>query len=137
MPGARSGRGVAELLFERADFSQAPDVPFLVGELRPKEGVYAFAGGLDADDASAQNQHVHVVMLYALVSGIIVVAKPRADTADFVGGDAGAHSAATNEYAAFGLMSEKGASYFFGVVGIIDRRRGVRAHVENLVSLLL
>jgi len=132
-----SGRLVAELVLQRVDLAQAANVPHFVGKLGAQECVDTFAGGFGADDAGAQNEHVHVVMLDALVGGVRVVTESGANPAKLVGCDAGPNAAATDEYAAFRLAVEHRAADFLGEVGIVDGGRGVGTDIENLVALLL
>jgi len=132
-----SGRLVAELVLQRVDLAQAANVPHFVGKLGAQECVDTFAGGFGADDAGAQNEHVHVVVLNTLVGGVSVVTQSCPDPTKLVSCNAGSNAAATDQYAAFGLAVEDGAADLFGEVGIVDGGGGVCTDVENLVALLL
>src|SRR5687767_5091288 len=82
---------------DREDLVEPPPMPRLTAERGAEECDRALVGRFGADDAGAQRQHVHVVVLDALVRGICVVADGRADAAHLVRGHAGADARATDE----------------------------------------
>ena len=131
------GSLVAELLLQRVDLAKAANVPHFVSEVGAQECVDTFAGGFGADDAGAQNEHVHVVVLDTLVGRVRVVTESGTNPTKLVGCNASPDAAATDQYAAFGLAVEDGAADLFGEVGIVDGGRGVGTDIENLVALLL
>ncbi len=109
---------------------------FFASKLRSEKGMNALARDLDSDDTGAEHQHIHVVMLDALVGGVSVMTDAGANAANFVSGDAGADAAAADEDAAFGLAVENCAPDFFGVIGIVGWRGRICTDVDYLVTLL-
>ena len=94
--GRRSCAQCAALL-DREDLVQAATVARLAAERRGEERQRALEGGLGADDPRAEGQHVHVVVLDALVRRVRVVAHGGAHAADLVRGDARADAGAADE----------------------------------------
>ena len=86
-------RSVSRPGLDREDLVEAAPVARLAGERRAEERDGALVGRLRPDDPGAQGQHVHVVVLDALVGGVRVVADRGADAADLVG----RHAAPTPE----------------------------------------
>ena len=81
-----------------------------------------------------EGQHVHVVVLDALVRGVRVVADGRADAADLVGGDARADARAADEDAAVRLAAGDRQPEPLGEVRVVvGRVRAVAAQVDPLV----
>ena len=79
-----------------------PDVSFGIGlEPRLDERVDQLLCQRRSDHAAAETQHVHIIMLDALVRGVGIVAQGGVNARDFVGGNAGSHTAATYDDAAF------------------------------------
>ena len=72
------------------------------------------------DDLRAEAENVHVVMLYALVRGIDVVADRRANPGKLAGGDRRSHAGAADEDPALGIASENGLADVTGLVRIVD-----------------
>ena len=79
----------------------------LAAEGRREEGERDLERGLRADDAGAEGQDVHVVVLDALVRRVRVVADGGADAADLVGRDAGADARAADQDAAVRLAARR------------------------------
>jgi hypothetical protein len=71
---------------ERGHLGEAPDVACLTRESRVQEDANQLARQFDADDAAADDEHVQVVVLHALVRRIRVVAEARPNPGDAVGG---------------------------------------------------
>src|SRR4051794_41530302 len=82
------------------DLVEAPAVTRLAAERRGEECVGALEGELGTDDPRAEHEHVHVVVLDALVRGGRVVTDRRANAADLAGGDRRAAARAADEQAA-------------------------------------
>jgi len=59
-------------------------MPRFAGEARGDKIDDEVARERRPDDAGAEDKDVHVIMFHALVRGIAVVAKPRADAMDLV-----------------------------------------------------
>ena len=99
MPGIRELGSGAEAFaaFEGLDFVAAADVAFFaVGEAGAEEGVDEFLDQREPDDAGAEAEHVHVVVLDTLARGVRVVAHARAYARDLVGRHARADAAAAD-----------------------------------------
>ena len=128
--------GIAEFLFQCVDFADAPNVAHFMRKLRAEECVNAFFGGFHSDNSGTQDQDVHVVVFDALVSRIGIVTQARADAANLVRSHTRAYAAAADENAAFRLSRNDSAADFFREIGVVDGRRGICSHIENLVALL-
>jgi len=74
---------------------------------------------IDADDAAADADHIHVVVFHALPGGISVVAETGPDALHLVGGDAGADPAAADDDAPFGVPFEDGPGDGDSKIGVI------------------
>lgn len=99
-------------------------------------GADDFAGNLDADDAGAEAEHVHIVVLDPLVRRVGIVAQAGAGSADLVGRYTGADAAAADNDAALGLAGGYGSrngecEVRIVVEGVIS----VRAEVADFVSI--
>lgn len=99
-------------------------------------GADDFAGNLDTDDAGAEAEHVHIVVLDSLVRRVGIVAQAGAGSADLIGGDTGADAAAADNDAALGLAGGYGSrngecEVRIVVEGVIS----VRAEVADFVSV--
>src|SRR5690348_11026913 len=130
---ARS-RGMALLLFQRADLAKAPLVAGLVTEPGVQERPHQLPGQLDPDDTRSEHQHVHVVVLDTLVRGVRVVAQPGPDAGQLVGRDRRADAAAADEHAALRAALGHGVSHRRGDIGIVHRGGAVSAEVQDRVA---
>src|SRR3990172_5096303 len=90
-----------------------------------------------ADDARAQAEHVHIVVLHALARGVRVVAEGGADAAHLVRGDAGADAAAADDNATLGAPVNDRLADGAGVVRVVHGVGAVGADVQNLVAVTL
>src|SRR5215471_13531696 len=111
--------GLHAPLLDRRDLSQAPLVPFLVAESCPQECLYEVFCQLHADYARTENQHIHVVMLDALMRRVAVMADGSADAGHLVGGNTRSNSAAANQHAALCSPIEHRLAYRFGEIRIV------------------
>ena len=84
-----------------------------------KERVDDFARQCRADDACADAQHVHVVVLNRLMRGVGVVADGGTDAGEFVGGDGDAGATAADDDSAFGMAVEHRLRHGFGRVRVV------------------
>ena len=101
-------------------------MPLFPGKHGSDVGADDFAGGLDTDDAGAETEHIHIVVLDSLVRRVGIVAEAGAGSADFVGGDAGADAAAADNDAALGLAGGDSSG---------DGERKVRVVVKRIVLM--
>ena len=94
-----------------------------------------FEGRLGADDARTQGQHVHVVVLDALVGRVGVVADGGTDPAHLVGGHRRTDPGAADEDAALRGAARDGVAQALGEVGVVIVRVGaVAAEVDEVVA---
>src|SRR4030095_2836157 len=98
--------------------------------------VHQLRSQFDADDARAEHEHVHIVMLDALTGRIAVMAYRRANPWELVGRYRRADAAAADQHASFRLAGSERLSHRFGEVRIIDCLGAVRALVDDLVAAL-
>ena len=82
-----------------------------------------------------EDEHVHVVVLDALVRRVGVVAQPGADAGHPVRRHRRAHAAAAHDDAAVGAVPAQGGADRLGVVGVVDRLVAARPDVEHLAVL--
>ena len=92
-------------------------MPRFSGKSGIEEDFRKFQGQRRSDDPCPQDENVHVVVLNSLAGGIGVVAQPRADSRDLVGGNAHAHTAAADEDPSVGPPVR---------YGLPDRHREIR-----------
>src|SRR5439155_24005242 len=82
----------------------------------------------------AETEHVHVVVLDALVRGVPIVADRGADAGDLRSGDRGAHARAADKHTALGRAGEDRVADLARLDGIVDPRlRFIRSEVNDLV----
>ena len=74
-------------------------------ETRGEKGLHQLPSERVADDEAAEADQVQIVVLDALVRGKVFMDQAGAHARHFVGGDGGAHAAATNGYAAIHLSA--------------------------------
>ncbi len=89
---------------------------------------------LRPDNAGAERQHVHVVVLHALVRRVGVVTHGRADARHLVRGDRRADAAAAEDDPSLGRAVDNAQADGFGEIRIIDRLLVKRALVDHLVA---
>jgi len=122
--------------FDRENLVEAAGEAFLIGL---KLGGHKSAGQLErqfgADDACAENQDVHIVVLDTLVGGISVVANAGANAGNFVGGDADSDAGAADEDAAGRGAGYDRLAYFLGKIGVIvEWLVRVRPDIDQFVA---
>src|SRR5262245_24537105 len=91
------------------------------------------AGQCLADDTSAEHQHVHVVVLDALMRRVSVVTEASPDAAMLVRGNRGADAAATDEHSMLADIAGDRAGDRVRVIRVVDRLVAVRAYVVHLM----
>src|SRR5580700_1448319 len=90
--------------------------------------------GFLADDARTHHQDIHVVVLDALMSRVVIVAHAGADAGHFVGGNANADAAAADEDAAFGASQLESAADSLGEISIVGGLGVERAKIDDVVT---
>src|SRR6476659_5345020 len=84
---SKRSHNLAMRLLHLLDLLQPTYVAFPAVEFRTKEGANHLSSQLCADHFRAEAEHVHVVVLDALMGGVRVVADRGADTRELAGGD--------------------------------------------------
>ena len=125
----------AQRVFQRDHLGEAAPMPRLAGEASVQERANQLAGELDADDTTAEHQHVHVVVLDALVRRIGVMAQSGANPGNPVRGHRCANAAPAEQDAALGPVLAQGSTDGLRIVGIVHRIGAVGAQVEDLAML--
>src|SRR5919109_1695955 len=116
-------------------FLQPSHEALTAAKLRAEKGPDELAGELGADDLGTDAEHVHVVVLDSLVSGVGVVAGRTPDTRDLAGGDRRANARAADENTALGLAGPNRLTHLARLVRVVDLRlRCIRAEVDRLVA---
>ena len=123
-----------ELVLDRLDLAQAADVPLLAGELGGQEGADHLARQRRADHARAQAQHVHVVVLDALVPRVGVVRAGGADARELAARHGHARARAADHHGPLGAALADRVGARARRVGVVDGVGGVRAEVDRLVA---
>src|SRR5256714_7060614 len=132
IPGPDALAGFGRL--DREDLVEPAAVARLAAELGAEERERAFERQLRTDDPRAQHQHVHVIVLDALVGGVRVVADRRANAADLAGRDRGADAGAADQDAAVREPATDGLTQSLREVRVVVMRIGsVAAEVDELV----
>ena len=99
-------------------------------------GADDFAGDLNPNDAGAETEHIHIVVLDSLVRRVRIVAEAGAGSADFVGCHAGADAAAADNDAALGLAGGDSSRNAEREVGVVVKHIVLmRAEVGHFVSV--
>src|SRR5947209_6549900 len=101
-----SRRAPDRVAFHGLYLLEPADVALAAVELRAQEGSDELRRERRADHLRAEAEHVHVVVLDALVGGVRVVADRRADPGQLAGGDRSADARPAHEDAALRLASE-------------------------------
>lgn len=95
---------------------------------------HQFMRELFADYAASKNKHVHVIVLYALMSRIRVVTKSGANSAKFVRGNGSTDTASANQHGALDAFAENCFGDRFRKIWIVDWRRVTSAEVFHGVA---
>ncbi len=107
----------------------------LEGYPRAEERLDDLDHDLGTDHASPHAQNVDAVVLDALVRGVMVVDRARADAADLAGGDRHAGARAADDDPPLGAAVGHRVPDLERLVGVVDRRgRAIGAEVEHLVT---
>ena len=122
-------------IFERGHLRQPLHVAGLAREPGVEKRFDELARQLVADHPAAEHEHVHVVVLDALVGGVGVVAQAGAYPGDAVGRHRGPDAAAAQDDSAIGAMLAHRGAHCPGVIGVIDALAVVGADVQHLSVL--
>lgn len=105
--------------FDGDEFIEASAEAAFVDEVSMEECVYDFCGDGAPDYASAEADHIHIVVFHALVSGVGFGNQGRFNVRDFIGDDAGANAATADGDTAFHFPIADGNGEGFDAVGVI------------------
>src|SRR5829696_3384983 len=126
---------ILHLLLHRFDLFQSLHVPLAAVEARAEEGAREVDGELGADHLGAEAEHVHIVVLDALMRRVDVVADRGSNPGELAGGDRGAHARAADEDPALGVAVQDRVAELARLVRVVDTLRiRVGAEVDRLVS---
>ena len=121
--------------FEGEDFVEASVVLLIREEAGFEELGDELLCLFRGDDAGAEAEDIHVVVLHALPGGIFVVADGGADAGDLVGGDGGADAAAAEDDATPSLAGSDGFGGSAGEVGeVVEGVEGVSTNVVDVIA---
>ena len=87
-----------------------------------------------ADDASPENQNIHVVVLDALVGGVGIVAESRSHSPDLIGRHRCANTAAAYQNTTLTHSCDDRLANECSIVRVVHRNRRVSTEVFDLVS---
>ena len=108
-------------------------MPVFASIIRGKEGLHQFHGDGFADHSPAQNKHIDVIMLNALMRRVMIVAKARTDAGNFVGRDRRANAAATHEDTALRFAVPNRDAHGFRKIRVMHRLSAFRSQIKHLV----
>src|SRR4029077_10442603 len=120
--------------FNGFNFGQTTKVPFLLRLFGAHKCANKFMCQRFANHATSQDQHIHVIVLDALVRGVRVVAQAGANTSKLVRGHGGTDTASADQYGALHALAENRHGNGFRKIRIVDRRRVTRAKIFHGVS---
>jgi hypothetical protein len=110
-------------------------MPRLAGKASVQKCANQLAAKLRTDDAAAEHEDVHVVVLDALVRRIGVMAKPGANPWNPVCGHRCANAAPTEQNPALCSVLVQGSTDGSCIIGIVHRIGVVGAQIEDLAML--
>src|SRR6266550_3552781 len=120
------------------DLSQTSDIALAAVEVGAEIGADEVRGERGADDFGAEAEHVHVVVLDALMRGVDVVTGRSADSRQLGGSDRGAHAGAADEDPPLGFAVPDHLADLARLVRIVDPLGGrVGAEINRLVAQCL
>src|SRR5438270_1263707 len=127
---------ITHLPFHGSDLSQPPYVTIAAVESCPDQGAHQLGGEARPDHPRAQAEHVHVVVLDALVRRVGVVARRGANPADLCGCERGADAGAADENAALRRAARDRLTELACLVRVVDPHGvGVGAEIDGLVTV--
>jgi len=97
LPLVPAHRGDDPAAIDLINLVKPSPVPFRAAERRAEKVLRAVPGNRDTRGPASEADYVHVVVLYSLSGGKVIVAKCRSHAHDFVGGHGRSHSAAAHK----------------------------------------
>ena len=124
-------------VFKNGYFGEATQVPFDLAVIGGKKCLHQIPGQCGANDATAETQDVHVVVLDTLPCGKMIFDQAGAYAFDFISTYCRAHSAAANGNASFHLARGDGPRQRCDEIGeIILGHQEMCAKIHDLVTSL-
>src|ERR671930_1246732 len=109
-------------------------MPLLARKLCGHERPDDFTGKLRSDDPRAKAQHVHIIVLDALVRGVVVVAQPGANTGELVRRYRYADAAAADDDRALRMPLPHRLTHELGKIRVVvSERRVVCTKVRGFI----
>src|SRR5919204_4733883 len=128
----RRDLAIGFLPFHLLDLLKPSDVAFPAVEPCNEEGAHQLARQLGPHDLGAEAEHVHVIVLDALVCRVVVVADRGTDAWDLARRDRRADPGAADEHGAFRLTAANCLADLARLVRVVDaRRRLVGAKIDD------
>src|SRR5262249_41141312 len=109
-------------------------MPYFQRLLSAHKRVHQFMCQLFANDASSENQHIHVIVLYALVRRVRVVTQPGTYPRKLVRSHGCTDTTSAKQHSPFCAFAANRGRNRFGKVRIVDRRCVVRAQIFHVVA---
>src|SRR4051794_23072530 len=129
---------IAHLPFHGLDFFQTCDISRTAVEPGAQECAHELGGQARADDFRPEANHVHVIVLDALMRRVGVVTDRRADPTHLARRNCRADARAADEDAALGIAAEDRLAELPRLVGIVDPDRvRIGAEIDDVVPVLL
>src|SRR5256714_6160491 len=126
--------GIRQSSLHSCDLLESSYVALAAVEPGQQERADEVGGERRPHDLRAQAEHVHVVVLDALVRGVDVVADRGADSGQLAGRDRGADARAADEDGPLGLAARESLADLPRLVRVVDARGGaLDAEVDDLV----
>jgi hypothetical protein len=131
-------RKIISAPFQVSDLTDPAGMAFLAriiaNKTGCKEGCNYFFCWFGTDDARPDAQHIHVIVLDTLVSGIGVMADTRIYAFHFVCGDTCSHPRPAQQNPALNLSGLDKATELLSILGVIYRLSAVGPQVKHFVS---
>jgi hypothetical protein len=105
--------------FQGSHFGQAAQVPLGLTELGSQKGFHQIPGHSRTHSPAAHAYDVHVIVLYALPGGEVVVDQAGPDARNLVGTHCGTHATAADGYPPFHLPFGHGVGKSDDEIGIV------------------
>src|SRR6266508_5405571 len=126
---------MAHLPFQLLNLFEAPHVAVAAAEARGQKGAHELGGQLGPPDLRPEAEHVHVVVLDALMRRVGVVADRCANSHELGGRDGRADARSAHEHAALGVAGADRVAHLARLVGVVDPLGvGVGPEVDRVVA---
>src|SRR5579872_363083 len=96
------------LVFQRSNFAEAPQMPLSLTEFSRQESLNQIPSEFRADNATAQTNNVHVIVLDALPRREMIFDQSCANARNLIGANRGAYTTAADGHAAHNFSAGNG-----------------------------